>query len=332
MKVNWFFSTIGKRGYIADYLRQADPNVHIVGGGNNVLTPGFLSCDQAILLPAIHDPQYLSQIKEVVKAHKIDAILSFSDPDVAALSTIREELSSLGVACFFPDRETALFGFDKLATYQWAKKNGVATPFTTTDPDEARSKIPFPLIRKPRYGSASIGVSVIVEPKDLLPTPGDSTEYIYQERIAGQEVNIELCGDLGGRVMSVSAWRKLISRNGETQLAVTTRRQDLIDKAIELGEKARIIGPCDVDLMDLNGQLYLIEFNMRFGGGYPVSHLAGANFLELLVKAQRGEHLTLHTGFQDEIFMMKNLLPFGGPINQAADLFGASPFQVPVSQ
>lgn len=324
MKVTWLFSTIGKRGYIADYLRQADRNVHIIGGGNNVFTPGFMSCDQAVLLPAIHDPEYLSHIKEVVKTHKVDAILSFSDPDVATLSAIREELSSLGVACFFPDRETALFGFDKLATYHWAQKNGVTVPFTTTDPEVARAKIPFPLIRKPRYGSASVGVSVIVDPKDLLPTQGDATEYIYQERIAGQEVNIELCGDLSGRVMSVSAWRKLISRNGETQLAVTTRRQDLIDKALELGDKARIIGPCDVDLMDLNGKLYLIEFNMRFGGGYPVSHLAGANFLELLVKAQRGEHPPLHTGFQDEIFMMKSLHPFGGPMNQAADLFRAA--------
>lgn len=331
MKVTWLFSTIGKRGYIADYLRQADPNVHIIGGGNNVLTPGFMSCDQAILLPAIHDPQYLSHIKEVVKTYKVDAILSFSDPDVAALSAIREDLSSLGVACFFPDRETAFFGFDKLATYHWAKKNGVAVPYTTIDPVEARDNIAFPLIRKPRYGSASIGVSVIVDPKDLLPSPGDSIEYIYQERIAGLEVNIELCGDLSGRVMSVSAWRKLISRNGETQLAVTTRRQDLIDKAIELGEKARIVGPCDVDLMDLSGKLYLIEFNMRFGGGYPVSHLAGANFLELLVKAQRGEIPPLHTGFQDEIFMMKSLHPFGGPMSQAADLFRTSPFQIHAS-
>ncbi len=331
MTVTWLFSTIGKRGYIADYLRQADPNVRIIGSGNNVLTPGFMSCNESVLLPAIHDPEYLPRVLDVVKSHNVNAILSFSDPDVATLSGIREELSSLGVSCFFPDKETAQFGFDKLETFHWAQKNGVTVPFTTIDPDEARSKIPFPLIRKPRFGSASVGVSVIVEPKDLLPAEGDTTEYIYQERIAGQEVNVELCGDLSGRVMSVSAWRKLISRNGETQLAVTMRRQDLIDKAIELGEKARIIGPCDVDLMDLNGELYLIEFNMRFGGGYPVSQLAGANFLEQLVKVQRGECPPLHTGFQDEIFMMKSLHPFGGPIGQAADLFRASPFQRPES-
>lgn len=321
MSVTWLFSTIGKRGYIADYFRQADPSVHIVGSGNNLFTPGYSSCDQAVLMPAIHDPEYLSKVREIVKSHKVDAILSFSDPDVANLSTIRQELAAQGVACFFPGHKTALLGYDKLETFRWAQEHGINVPFTTIDPDEALRKISFPLIRKPRFGSASVGVSVVYYSKDLLPTLGDTTEYIYQERVIGQEVNVELCGDLNGRVMSVSAWRKLISRNGETQLAVTTRRQDLIDKALEFGEKARIVGPCDVDLIDRDGQLFLIEFNMRFGGGYPVSHLAGANFPELLVRAQRGECPPLHTEYQDEIFMMKTLQPFGGSIGQAAEIF-----------
>lgn len=322
MNVTWLFSTIGKRGYLADYLRQADPKVHIIGSGNNLFTPGFTNCDEAVLVPSIEDPQYLSQVLKLVRSHNVNAILSFTDPDVAALSTIRDELAAEGVTCFFPDRETALFGFDKLETFRWAQKNGVTVPRTTADPEEAHSLL-FPLIRKPRFGSASVGVSTIHEANSLLPPPGDCTEYIYQERISGTEVNVELCGDLDGRVMSVSAWRKLLSRNGETQLAITTRRKDLIDIALSLGEKARIVGPCDIDIIDRDGQLFLIEFNMRFGGGYPVSHLAGANFLELLVRTQRGESVPLHTDFLDEIFMMKSIQPFGGPFGQAGEFFRA---------
>ena len=328
MSVRWMFSTIGKRGYIADYLRQADPQAYIVGTGDSIFAPGFASCDQSVLLPSIRDSRYLSQVSELVSTLKINAILSFTDPDVAALSTIRTELSSRGVTCFFPDPDTTLFGFDKLETFRWAQKNGVSVPHTTTDPETARSELRFPLIRKPRFGSASVGVSIIQHAAELLPPKEDTTEYIYQELIAGQEVNIELCSDLNGRVMSVSAWRKLLSRNGETQLAITTRRKDLIETALSLGEKARIVGPCDIDIIDRDGQLFLIEFNMRFGGGYPVSHFAKANFLELLVQVQRGETPPLHTGFLDEIFMMKSIQPFGGPVGQAADFFHNQPFPV----
>ncbi len=324
MSVTWLFSTIGKRGYIADYLRQADPEVRIIGSGDNLFTPGFTSCDHAVLIPSIKDPNYLSHVRELISTHKINAVLSFTDPDVDALSTIRQELTEQGVAFFFTDQETALFGFDKLQTFHWAQKHGVTVPRTTIDPEEART-FTFPLIRKPRFGSASVGVSTIQEADNLLPDKNDSTEYIYQERIAGQEVNIELCSDLNGRVMSVSAWRKLIARDGETQLGITTRRQDLIDTALSLGEKARIIGPCDIEFIDREGQLFLIEFNMRFGGGYPVSQLAGANFLELLVRVQRGETPPLHTGFFDEIFMMKKIQPFGGPLAQAAEFFHEKP-------
>ena len=108
----------------------------------------------------------------------------------------------------------------------------------------------LPLIRKPRFGSGSAGVAVIRDEAELVPGRHDSTEYLYQELIVGEEVNIELCSDLAGRPMGVSCWRKLISRNGETELAVTIRRQELIDLGFRLAEGLPIVGPCDVDVID----------------------------------------------------------------------------------
>ncbi len=83
--------------------------------------------------------------------------------------------------------------------------------------------------------------------------------------------------------MGVSCWRKLISRNGETELAVTVRRQELIDLGLRLAERLAMAGPCNADLIDRNGELFLVEFKMRCGGGYPVLQLAGAGFPELLL-------------------------------------------------
>ena len=74
-------------------------------------------------------------------------------------------------------------------------------------------------------------------------------------------------------------------------MAATLRRQDLLDLGLTLAEKVAIVGPCDVDVIDRDGELFLIEFNMRFGVRYPVSQLAGAGFPELLVRAQRGKRL-----------------------------------------
>lgn len=321
MKTNWLFSTIGKRAYIAEYLREADPKAYVIGSGDTKFTPGFAACDEAILMPEIAAPEYLDAVRRLVREREITAVLSFSDPDVARLATIREELTARGVSCFFPGETLATMGFDKLDTARWAKEHHVKAPHTVADAAQALDEIRFPMIRKPRFGSASVGVRVIHRAIDVAPPLEDSTAYIYQELIVGEEVNVEICGDLDGRPMGVSAWRKLLSRNGETELAVTVRRQDLIEHALKLSQEARIIGPCDVDLIDRDGELFLIEFNMRFGGGYPVSHLAGAKFPELLVRTHRGETPALHTGYEDGIFMMKSLRPFGGKLSQADELF-----------
>ncbi|MBY0505420.1 MAG: ATP-grasp domain-containing protein [Bryobacteraceae bacterium] len=320
-RTKWLFSTIGKRGYIADYLRDADPLAHITGSGSTKFTPGFTSCNETALMPDIASPEYLDAVRRVVREREINAILSFTDPDVAALSTIREELTAAGVRCFFPGRDVATMGFDKLETAKWTAQHGVTAPRTAADPQVALERIGLPLIRKPRFGSASVGVSVIRHANDLFPACHDERDYIYQDFIEGEEVNIELCGDLEGRPIGVSAWKKLLSRNGETELAVTVRRDDLIAHGLRLGELAQVIGPCDVDVIDRGGELFLIEFNMRFGGGYPVSHLAGAGFLELLVRVERGEHPPLDTGFAGDIFMMKTLRPFGGPMSAAEGIF-----------
>ncbi len=321
MKTRWLFSTIGKRGYIAQYFRDADPSIHIIGSGRTKFTPGFASCDETVLMPDILSEEYPAAVIEFARSQKINAILSFADPDVDRLSMIRPELTAMGTSCFFPGQSVARMGFDKFQTAEWALANGITVPQTVCDPVQAASQLALPMIRKPRFGSASVGVSVVRHERDIAPPAGNTTEYIWQELIQGTEVNIEICGDLTGRPVAVSAWKKMISRNGETELAVTVRRDDLTELGILLGEKAGIIGPCDVDVMERDGRLYLIEFNMRFGGGYPVSHLAGADFPGLLARIQRGDHPPLHTGYAGDIFMMKTLHPFGGPVAQADETF-----------
>ena len=172
-------------------------------------------------MPEIASPGYRDAVRALVSSRNVNAILSLSDPDVAALSLLRSELAVQGISCFFPDAETVTIGFDKLQTARWAIANGVSAPRTFHNPLTGIQTVGLPLIRKPHFGSGSAGVAIIRHQRDLALPQHDSTEYIYQELIVGQSVNLEICSDLSGRPMSLSCWKKLISRNGETELAVT---------------------------------------------------------------------------------------------------------------
>ena len=44
------------------------------------------------------------------------------------------------------------------------------------------------------------------------------------------------------------------------------------------------VGNLDIDFVeDINGEIYFIDFNPRFGGGYPLTHISGFNFLKAII-------------------------------------------------
>ena len=43
--------------------------------------------------------------------------------------------------------------------------------------------------------------------------------------------------------------------------------------------------------MEVDGQMYLLEMNPRFGGGYPFTHASGANHVRRLIDDLDGQDL-----------------------------------------
>ncbi len=306
----WLFSTVGKRSYIADYFRSADPEIVIIGSGNTPFTPGFTACDKAVIVPDIGSDGYLSKVLDLVEAERIENVLIFSDLDVTSIAAIRPELTRRGVKCFFPGEQLANLAADKHATATWARANGFNAPNSALSLDALP---PTPtVVTKPRFGSASQGVTI--GPRENANEAARLCEDpVFQEHIPGTEVNLEILGDLDGNPVRCSVWRKFSSVNGETALSQTVRDDELIEYARKLGDAMKLIGPNDVDLIrTADGTLYLIEVNTRFGGGYPVSQLAGAGFPEALLRMAQGHQMEWDDSFEDGVWMMKTLQPFGG--------------------
>jgi carbamoyl-phosphate synthase large subunit len=57
---------------------------------------------------------------------------------------------------------------------------------------------------------------------------------------------------------------------------------------------------------DETHEVYAIEINPRFGGGYPLSHYAGANFLRNLIKEYiDGESISYSDDWRDNTIMLR---------------------------
>jgi len=71
--------------------------------------------------------------------------------------------------------------------------------------------------------------------------------------------------------------RKIASRGGETDIAITVNSPELSALGERIANNLGHVANLDVDLILSDKGPYVIDMNPRFGGGYPFSHLAGIN-------------------------------------------------------
>jgi carbamoyl-phosphate synthase large subunit len=317
--MNLLFSCIGKRGYIADFFRpHLRPGEQIVGTSHSAWTPGFRSCDRGLLLPPIASDEYVPALIESCTRYEIGGLLSFFDPDVMVLARHRDALTAAGVIPMIPDANAARICFDKWRTFETLRHAGVPVPDTTIDIDEARSgRFHFPLIVKPRDGYGSANVFVAHDIAQLESFFSYAPGMLIQEFVDGDAYDVDALAGLDNEVLHVVAWRKYLSRMGETEQAVTVEDPELIDIGRRLAETVGLVGPMDVDLFRTrDGAVQVIELNLRFGGGYPVSHLAGADFPAMIVDIFRGGHPDPRIGqYAPGVCMLKGLDVMGGPVD-----------------
>ncbi len=310
--MNILFSCIGRRGYIAEYFRtHLGANDRIIGTGNSKWTSGFRACDLGILLPDITSADYIPALMDLCKQQKINALLSFSDPDIAIISQHIDEFRNLGIIPIIPIPEVNNICFDKYQTYVFLKKNGFDTPQTYIDFKKAiraikENKLSFPLMIKPQHGSASCNLFQARNFKELDIFFHYAPDMLIQEMVIADEYGLDICNDLEAQVLSVVPRRKIAMRAGETDQAESCDHPILINLGLRLGNLLGHVGPLDVDLFLQGDRAFILELNPRFGGGYPTSHLAGADFPNLIIKMIKGEKNYSQIGnFQSGIIMMK---------------------------
>lgn len=316
--MNLMLSCVGKRGYIADYFRPHLDGL-IVGTSNTEWTPGFAAVDIGEIVPDIGTHGHLERLLALCSQHEVRGLLSFFDLDVAELSKHRADFEAAGVLPFLPPAATAAMCLDKWLCFQELGRLGFRVPYTTIDLDEAldavrRGTLSYPVWVKPRYGFGSANTFLAHNDEQVRVFFTYADDMLIQESCPGDAYNVEVLCDLQGQALAAVPWRKELSRMGETERAYTVRDERILTFGTGLAEAIGLVGPMDADLFVDGDDIWVLEINPRFGGGYPVSHFAGAGFPELIVAMMNGEQPAPRIGsYREDVAMMKTLTPIGGP-------------------
>ena len=305
-------SSIGRRGYLVKYFKDAIAHDgEIWGADGSPYAPAFQYCDHVMLLPKVGEVGYAEKLLDLCKKNKINMVVPLIDPELEVLAAHYDEFRSNGIMAVVSPARTIDIAFDKYQTHLHAKKAGIEVPETVTTIEEAlkliaSGKLSWPVIVKPRKGSASMFVNSCSNESELKLAFQTCPGPVIQQFILGDEYGYDIFCDSDFKPVSVFCKLKLTMRAGETDKAVSVNDKKLIDLGVKIAQAFPMFGPIDADVKTGKNGPMLLEINPRFGGGYPCSHLCGADFPAKLIAICKGQKLSPDIGnYPAGVYMFK---------------------------
>ncbi|HPQ35349.1 MAG TPA: ATP-grasp domain-containing protein [Tenuifilaceae bacterium] len=313
--MNILFTCAGRRNYLIDYFKEAlNGEGKVVVADMQKSAPAMASADVGYVVPEVYSNNYIDTLIDICNKENVKAIFSLNDLELPILAQKKEVFSSHGVKVIVSSPTIIDTCFDKWKTNKFAESIGLNVPKTYLSIERAKQAIEsgevnFPLVIKPRWGSASIGIEFPLNLEELelsfkllrkkversilgrASSSDIENSIMIQEKISGKEFGLDILNDLEGNNIVVYVKEKLAMRAGETDKAVLVNIPVVEAMGQSIGLNLRHIGNLDCDIMENEGKYYFLEMNPRFGGGYPFTHLTGGNFPLALIKLLKGETL-----------------------------------------
>lgn len=290
------FTSPGRRVELINIFRKTFSekfsDVALYGADMDRTSPASYFLDKVFRVPRKIDDDYAQRILEISVNQKVDLIIPLIDPELIALSKFRDKFETKGILVMVSTYDKILIAMDKWLTYLFAQENRIKVPKTIkVTKDFDADNIKFPVILKPRYGSASKGIIVCDNDNDLnyyinKIVQHENIEYIVQEFIKGFEVTVDVFGLEDGSYIVGVQRRRLKIRAGEVERAVTQKDKVLDNIVSKIVQAYKPRGVMNIQFIqdEQTNEYYLLEMNPRFGGGYPLSYHAGVNFAKLILE------------------------------------------------
>ena len=311
--MNILLSNAGRRTYLIEYLLELQEKYKLsLFVADAVSESASLWVDKSIIrikTPRVSDdPQtFVKVMLEVCAQFHINMIIPLMDFEIPLLADNKAKFAALGTSVVVSNADLVEALLDKHKTDDLCNRLEISYPksWYTADADD----IKFPLIKKRILGSGSVGFTIVENPEQLHGF--ESGQDLLQEKIEGQEYGLDILNDLEGNFLHACAKKKLLMRAGETDKAKVISDTKYLDLAHEISQKLKHIGNLDIDFIETpDGGITFIDFNPRFGGGYPFTHMAGCNYLKALLDLHLGSQVQIQKT-PDEITGMKGLCVYG---------------------
>ena len=279
--------------------------------------PHMQEADEAVALPGSSPAETYLDIDAVISAAKqtgADAVhpgygfLAESAPFARAVM-------STGLIWIGPSAEAIEIMGSKLESKRLMEEAGVpilpSIPLDGTDAmDIAAKTLGYPLLVKASAGGGGKGMRVVSDPADLLDSIdsarreaesafGEGTVFLEKYLTAPRHIEIQVFGDIHGRVVSLHErecsiqrrHQKIIEESPSPVIDPPTRRA-MGNTAIEAARAVAYVGAGTVEFLYQDGTFYFLEMNTRLQVEHPVTEMVtGLDLVRLQIEIADGVRL-----------------------------------------
>jgi carbamoyl-phosphate synthase large subunit len=330
--MNILLTSAGRRSYIVDYFKACE-GVDKVFVCNSSFSIACKRADGYFISPLIYDKEYIPSLLDFCISNNITFLLSLFDIDLLVLAKNRQLFQTHGIQLVLAPESFIKICNDKWQTFQFINSIGLKAPRSFLRKEEilrelSSGTISYPVIIKPRWGMASIGVYKVFNARELdvlserckrdisnsyLKYESSFTSdypIIYQEFLYGEEYGLDVLNDLKGHFVATFPKQKITMRSGETDLGRTTCPSAFIDLSKRISQFSSHEGILSVDCIKNGLDIFIIEMNCRISGHYPLSYLAGFNYPQLLINWLLGKGTDKELlRFEENLLIIKDLVP-----------------------
>jgi carbamoyl-phosphate synthase large subunit len=311
MDKNILITSVGKRVSLVRIFQEAlrklslQAKVYTTDMKPEMAPAGFVS-DGCFKVPRVTDDNYINRLIDICCTNNIGLIIPTIDTELTLLAENKSLLREKGVEIVVSSTDFVCACRDKRKTSVLFQQLDICIP-------EIRDKYhpKFPLFAKPYDGSLSKDIYVIRNSEELTPEIMQHPKLIFMEYIDKtqyKEFTVDMYYGKDNKVKAIIPRERVEIRAGEINKGYTRKNYLVPFLKERMNYIPGVVGCICLQLFynEMTHKVFGIEINPRFGGGYPLSYYAGANFAEYLLREYfLNESLSYTDSWKDNTLMLR---------------------------
>ncbi|MGV6830812.1 MAG: ATP-grasp domain-containing protein [bacterium] len=278
----------------------------IAADANPELSTAAQFADDYFKTPRVDNDNYISVLLKKCKEYQISIIIPTIDTELEVLSANRRLFAENEIEIIISDFNFVSKTTNKIKTSQFFEVNKIKSPVLYH-----KTNYKLPVFIKPIYGSRSLNNYIIKKEDEFKKEHFDDKDLLFFEYLDHDHYDEFTCDLYYGKdhyLKSVVPRKRILVLAGEVSTGLTKKNElvQFVKEKLNFIDGARGCLNIQFFLHKENKYIEAIEINSRFGGGYPLSYHAGANYPKMILEEYFfNKELVYDESWKDNTLMLR---------------------------